>query len=153
MVFVTIPGLVLSIMALSILVSMVLVPMVLKAGLQQDFGAAFDFNFVSEFVSNNFKQFFITGIVMFFVAILAMVAGFAAACVGIYFAMAIVNLMYAHVLWQFYELHLAKGGQPIPLKQEYPPAGFPHDQPPQAHPPQGYPQQYPPQAQPPRKQQ
>lgn len=121
---VVVPFIFVGLLILMIGCSMIMLPMVLKAGLQQDFSAAFDMNFAMDFVKHNFFQFFISGIIMYFLSLVMFVLGALVFCVGAYISMAIVNLMASHLLWQFYEVHLSKGGQPIPLKNTVPPQNF-----------------------------
>lgn len=105
------------IVGVSFLMGMVLVPVSLRAGLQQEFSAAFDMNFAFDFIKNNFGQFIISGIIMYFLSFVITIVGFLALCIGVYFAVSIVYLMATHLMWQLYERHLSLGGQPIPLKQ------------------------------------
>ena len=109
-------------MGISILIGMSMIPLTLKAGLQQDFNAGFDMNFAVEFLTKNFWQLILSAIIMCFVSLVMMVLGLAAVCIGVYFAAAVLNMMASHLLWQFYERHLALGGQPIPLKDTTPPS-------------------------------
>ncbi len=104
--------------AVSVLLALVALPMSLRAGLGMDFGSAFDFGFIKQFVGNVWKQHLLAMVLMIPVSMIAMVVGLLAFCVGIYVTMVIVQLMYTHHLWQSYELHLSKGGQPIRYRRE-----------------------------------
>ena len=97
----------------SVLLGLTLFPMVLRAGWGLDFGSAFDLKFVLQFVGNVWKRFLVTSLLMIPVGFAACFVGMIAACVGIYFTIAVVQLMTAHLAWQHYELHLSKGGQPV----------------------------------------
>ena len=103
---------------ISVLFALVALPMTLRAGLGMDFGSAFDLGFIKQFVGNVWKQHLLAMLLMIPVAMIATVVGLLAFCVGIYFTMVIVQLMYTHQLWQSYELHLSKGGQPIRYRRE-----------------------------------
>ena len=104
--------------AISVLLALVALPMSLRAGLGIEFGSAFDFGFIKQFVGNVWKQHLLAMLLMIPVSMIAMVVGLLAFCVGIYVTMVIVQLMYTHRLWQSYELHLSKGGQPIRYRRE-----------------------------------
>ena len=103
---------------ISVLFALVALPMTLRAGLGMDFGSAFDLGFIKQFVGNVWKQHLLAMLLMIPVSMIATVVGLLAFCVGIYFTMVIVQLMYTHQLWQSYELHLSKGGQPIRYRRE-----------------------------------
>jgi Protein of unknown function (DUF4013) len=92
-------------------------PLALRAGLMQDFGAAFDFGFAMQFVRNTWKEMVLAAIFLMGAALLATLIGVAMLCIGLYFTMSIVAIMQAHLGLQLYELHLDRGGDPIPLKQ------------------------------------
>ena len=50
------------------------------------------------------------------VMFLSQIIGMALLCVGILPASAWAMMVYGHILWQLYELYLARGGEPIPAK-------------------------------------
>jgi hypothetical protein len=104
-------------MAASLALGIVSIPFSLRAGLLQDFGDAFDFGFAKQFVRNTWKEMALCLLFLMVAALLLMFVGMAMLCVGIYFTMSITVLMHAHLILQLYELHLARGGDPIPLKQ------------------------------------
>ena len=102
--------------ALGVLINLVSVPFMLRAGLTQDFGASFDFAFAKQFVRNTWKEMILSGLFLALAGILLYIVGVAMLCVGIFFTMAIAMLMQAHLALQLYELHLARGGDVIPLR-------------------------------------
>lgn len=114
------PLLFLSILGLSLLMQIIAMPLQLRAGLGQDFGAAFNASFVKQFIGNTWKEMILAGIFIFAVALVAEFVGLLMLCVGIVFTMAAVMLAQAHLQWQLYELHLARGGDVIPLKPPKP---------------------------------
>jgi hypothetical protein len=93
-----------------------MLPMVLRASFAQDFGAAFDFAFVKDFFERTRKELVLT--VLFSTAAMLgyMAVGSLVSCVGGVFAMAAYLMTSAHLQWQLYELYLARGGRPIPVK-------------------------------------
>ncbi|MBP89742.1 MAG: hypothetical protein CMJ64_24060 [Planctomycetaceae bacterium] len=110
------PLLIIGSLVFSILVQMFVVPCILRAGLTQDFGAAFDFGFAKQFVSNTWPQMIVTGLFSAATAIVLLMLGLAMMCVGIIFTMPIVVLLQAHLGFQLYEFHLARGGDHIPIQ-------------------------------------
>ena len=124
---ITFPGLFVLIACVSIFSSMILVPVMLRTGLSQEFGEGFNFGFAMEFVGKTWKQIAISSVLMYFFSIVITLLGMLALCIGIYVAIAYLGLVYSHLGWQLYELHLSKGGSPIPLKQ---PTHYVHPVPP-----------------------
>lgn len=113
---IVIPILVCVILVIGIAINMLYVPLMLRAGLMQDFGAAFDFGFAKQFIRNTWKEMILCALFSMVAAILLMIVGMAMLCVGVYFTMSIAILMQAHLVHQLYELHLARGGDAIPMK-------------------------------------
>ena len=98
----------------------VIQPMFLRAGLSQDFGQAFNFSFVKDFCARVWKEMLAFWLFVMVTGMLVALAGFVACFVGMYVAIAVLILAQAHGLFQLYELHLSRGGMPIPLKTEVP---------------------------------
>lgn len=115
---IVLPILVCVIMAIGIAINMFCVPFMLRAGLMQDFGAAFDFGFAKQFVRNTWKEMILCALFSMVAGLLLTIVGVVMLCVGVYFTMSIALLMQAHLVCQLYELHLARGGDVIPLKAE-----------------------------------
>jgi len=97
-----------------------LLPLVLRAGLIQDFGGAFDFGWGIDFLKKTWLE--ITLVLLFLMAtgIGLLLVGFMALCIGMWVALAIVMLAKAHLLYQLYLLYLSRGGTPVPLKMAVP---------------------------------
>jgi hypothetical protein len=106
--------------ALSIGMVIVILPMTLRAGLQQDFGAAFDFAWVKDFVGRTWVEMVLTTLFLMFSSIVVVLLGLLAFCVGMYAGVAVVMLAQAHIMYQLYMLYLSRGGTPIPLKPRLP---------------------------------
>lgn len=104
------------VLTVGVLINLVCVPFMLRAGLTQDFGTSFDFAFAKQFVRNTWKEMILSGLFLAVAGILLYIIGAAMLCIGIFFTIAIAMLMQAHLLLQLYELHLARGGDAIPLK-------------------------------------
>lgn len=102
--------------AVTVATQCAMLPMTLRAALTRELGAAFDFAFVKDVFERTRKELLLT--VLFSMAAML---GFAAVgglivCVGGVFAMAAYLMTSAHLQWQIYELYLARGGRPIPVK-------------------------------------
>ena len=101
----------------SVLAGMIITPMSLAAGLAQEIGPAFKVDFIKDFVGKMWKE-MLLGFLFFMLAsqVLSMV-GLLLFCVGIIPVAAAVGMAYHHMLYQYYEIYLARGGKPIPLKE------------------------------------
>lgn len=99
-----------------VVMQMITVPFMLRAGLTQDFGASFDFGFAKQFIGNTWKELILSGLFLAVAGILLYFVGAAMICIGVFFTVSIAMLMQAHLGLQLYELHLARGGTPIPIK-------------------------------------
>lgn len=109
-------------MALAIGVGLLLTPLALRAGLQQDFAAAFDFGWAMDFVKKTWVEMILSMLFMNLTGLLLELIGLLALCIGIYPAMAIMMMGQTYMLYQLYALYLSRGGIPIPLKPQYPAA-------------------------------
>ena len=99
-------------------VSLVSIPLTLRAGLQQDFAAAFSLDYVKQFVGLMWREMILTSVFLIGTSVLLQFAGMLLCIVGIYPAMAIWMFASVHLHYQLYELYLQRGGTPIPLKDE-----------------------------------
>jgi hypothetical protein len=134
--FGTIPLFILIMSCFWMVIAIVSAPFVLRTGLTQDFGEGFNMSFAREFIGNTWKQIAASTIFMFFFSFVATLAGMVVLCVGMYVAIAYLTLVMSHIGWQTYELHLSKGGTPIPIKSSVPrPVHGHHPQPPVKQPP------------------
>ena len=104
----------------SIAANMLCVPFILRAGLTQDFGASFNVGFAKQFVANTWLEMIVAGMFLMVVGMIFSMLGMVICFVGIYMTMAAVMLCQAHLGYQLYEVHLAKGGEPIPLAPSKP---------------------------------
>jgi hypothetical protein len=104
------------VLGISLLMWLVVIPMVLRAGLAQDFAEGFNLDFIKSFTAKVWREVLMCGLFMMFSGMLLMLVGAIVFCVGMYVAMALVTLAYAHFYFQLYQVYLARGGKPIPLK-------------------------------------
>lgn len=98
------------------LINLVIIPMILRAGLAQDFGTAFNFAFIKDFARKMWKDMLLAGLFLIVVALAAEVLGILLCFVGIFFTIAVVQLAQAHIGMQLYRIYLSRGGEKIPLK-------------------------------------
>jgi hypothetical protein len=103
-------------------IGLLVTPMVLRAGLQQDFGGAFDFGWAFDFVKKTWVEMVLCSLFMQLTGMLLHMLGFLALCIGVYVASAVVMMAHGYFLYQLYSLYLSRGGTPIPLKPQYPAA-------------------------------
>jgi len=102
-------------MALAMALNVLVQPMLLRAALTQQFGQAFQFSFVRDFVQRVGKEMLLAILYQMVVGMLITMVGMIACFVGVYPAIIIVMLMQAHLQFQLYELYRARGGEVIPL--------------------------------------
>lgn len=91
-------------------------PFVLRAGLAQDLGTAFNLGWAKEFVGLVWKELLLWSLVLAGAMVVAYIVGMLLFCVGIYPAIVVCLFANTHFVWQVYELYLRRGGTPIPLK-------------------------------------
>lgn len=112
-----IPFLVLLVLALLIALNVLLVPVLLRAGLAQDFGQAFNFPWIKDFLRKVGWQALLFNLFLIPVGLVLGLAGYAACCFGVIpVAFVLMGPVLAHFHGQLYRMFLAKGGEPIPLK-------------------------------------
>ena len=108
-------------LVLLLLSPLVIMPMSLRAGLMQEFGAAFDFGFVRDFIRRVWVDVLLGQVFLFTTYLVLLPLGLALCCVGIYPLMVLWLFAHTHLVFQLYELYLARGGQEIPLATNAPP--------------------------------
>lgn len=113
--------LVLVMMVLTIGMVLVLTPLMIRAGLSQDFGMAFNFPWIKDFIRKVWLELLLATLFLMVTAIPLMFAGLLAFCIGMFATQAAVMLAQAHIQYQLYDLYLARGGEPILLKTPPPP--------------------------------
>ncbi|MDX1943812.1 MAG: DUF4013 domain-containing protein [Pirellulaceae bacterium] len=94
----------------------ILTPVYLRAGLTQDFAGTFKFRWWGDFLRRVWLETLLVNLFSLLASGVLITLGCAVLCVGVLFTGAIASLMAAHLNWQLYELYLARGGEPIPLK-------------------------------------
>lgn len=100
-----------------VLFTLVLLPFLLRAGLSQDFATAFNFAFVIDFIRTTWLEMILAQLFLTISGVFVATIGLLLCCVGVYPAATLVMLAQAHIYFQLYQLYLARGGTPIPLKE------------------------------------
>ncbi|HSJ00818.1 MAG: DUF4013 domain-containing protein [Verrucomicrobium sp.] len=122
--FATIMGLILSLISLVLYVAviagltMVMIPLSVRSTLTQDFMQSFDIPWLKQFILMMWKDMLIVALALVGIYIVLSIAGFAALCIGIFFAIALFYFAWHHLAWQTYKLYLSRGGQPVPVSQK-----------------------------------
>lgn len=96
--------------------SIVLLPLLLRAGLTQDFAAAFDFGFIKDFIAKTWLECILAYLFFMLGNFVVTLAGMCLCFVGVYPASVVGMLAHTHFHYQLYEIYLSRGGRPIPLK-------------------------------------
>lgn len=94
----------------------VFLPFMLRAGLSQDLGTAFNVAWVMEFIRLVWKEMLLGFLALGAAFIPVYFLGLAMLCIGVYPAIAAWFYASTHFNWQLYEIFLERGGTPIPLK-------------------------------------
>lgn len=103
-------------LASMLVVLLVSTPMMLRAGLTQEFGEAFRFDWVKDFIGRTLKEMILFYLFLIAGQMLLMMVGSLLFCVGAWFAAAWGAMAQAHMFFQLYRLYLARGGEPLTLK-------------------------------------
>jgi hypothetical protein len=93
--------------------SMLLVALILRSGLAQDFAAAFQFDWIKDFISKMWLEMLVSGLFLVATALVLEMIGLLALCVGLFFVLPLLLMAYAHILYQLYAVYLSRGGQPV----------------------------------------
>lgn len=115
---IVIPVVFIGLIVFSMVLTVFLVPMMLRAGLSQDIGQAFQFGWLKDFVRRMWLETILISLFMVVTSSLVVFIGMAIFCVGVIPAAMLTNLASAYLVFQLYELFLARGGEPIPLKDD-----------------------------------
>lgn len=92
--------------------------MCLRAGLAQDFMAAFEFGAVQEFVSLMWLEMLLESLFLMIAGPILFLAGFIVCFIGVYISAAILMMAQAHLFYyQLYVIYLARGGTPVRFKE------------------------------------
>jgi hypothetical protein len=103
-------------MAVLVVIQIVTTPVVLKASLSGDAGALFDVRFLADFLRRTWREMFLEMTWLLVTTPVVFLFGLLFFFIGVYPAMALVQMADAHTSWQLYEIYLARGGEPIRLK-------------------------------------
>jgi hypothetical protein len=92
--------------------------------LSQDIGESFKFGWIKDFIGRVWKEQLLASLFLVVTGAVLGLVGIALCCIGVYPAMAIMMLAQAHLYFQLYKLYLARGGEPVKMKDPYagPPA-------------------------------
>jgi len=90
-------------------------PLTIAASITQDFASAFNLRRLKSFVLLMWPEMLVSMLFVWLVSIVLMLAGMAAACVGIYFTIPLIYFVNTHLDWQLNLLYVARGGEPISL--------------------------------------
>ena len=98
---------------LSILMAILLGPITIRAMICQDFQKAFDIGWCVSFIKLTFWEVAVSTLVFMLLGLAIYFAGLALLCVGIVPAIGLLSGAVMHLLAQWYELFLSRGGEPV----------------------------------------
>src|SRR5262249_37041567 len=104
----------------AVLLPLLILPMVLRAGLTEDFSAAFSWDFIRDFTGKTWKEIVLADLFVFAAGRVLFPAGAAVMGVGGYAVAALLAFVQHHLWYQIYELYLQRGGTPIPFRTARP---------------------------------
>jgi hypothetical protein len=110
-------------------------PMMLRAGITQELGAAFDFRWVNDFVSKMWVETILSALFLFFsvFSVVLVTCGIGGIVLG-----PMMPFVSTYLMYQLYSLYLSRGGTPIPFKPRMPAAPAGYASPPSYAPPPQY---------------
>jgi hypothetical protein len=88
-------------------------PFTVGASITQDFGRAFNFGFVKQFVGKVWMELILSALFMSVAFFVLLLAGALACFIGIYATLPISLFAWHHLEKQLYELYLSRGGEPL----------------------------------------
>ena len=113
---IVIPSMIIFLLVLTVAMMLLLTPVLMRAGLSQDFVQAFKFNWIKDFIQRMWLETILVNLFVIFTSLLLVPLGCVFFCYpGLMIATAL-SIAGANLNWQLYELYLARGGEPIPLK-------------------------------------
>jgi hypothetical protein len=99
-----------------ILLYLVMVPMSLRAGLAQDFKAAFSWPFIRDYISRMWAPTLLSELFLAATGTVLVLVGLLLFCVPLYPAAALVQFARAYLWYELYQLYLERGGTAIALQ-------------------------------------
>lgn len=99
----------------TVLLSVIAAPITIRAMVCQDFQESLDLAWNFNFVKFMFTEMVVSGFVFIVLSVLIFAVGNLALCVGAIPASGIIMGGYVHLLAQWYEVYLSRGGEPAPM--------------------------------------
>jgi hypothetical protein len=103
------------IFAAVVALTLILKPIMLRAAITQDFGQAFNFRFIKDFIARTWVEQIVSLLFLMFAGITLGIIGMVAFCLGIYLVVPLMTFAQWHLERQLYDLYLARGGEPVPV--------------------------------------
>jgi hypothetical protein len=113
---IVIPVVIIGFLSLIVAVMTCVRPLMLRAGLSQDFAQTVKFPWLMDFLRRMWRELLLINLFHIVLSLALLPAGLLLCCIGMVFLSAFLAIAGAHFDWQLYELYLARGGEPIPLK-------------------------------------
>ncbi len=113
---------VLLVIAAGCAITLVLRPLMLRAAITQDFGQAFNFRFIKDFIARTWVEQLVSILFLVFAGITLMIIGMFAICLGTYLVIPLMTFAQWHLERQIYDLYLARGGEPVTISAKLEPA-------------------------------
>lgn len=119
--------------AMVVLPMILLCPLMLRLGLSQNLAVGFNLKWCGDFLRRMWVEIVLSTLFVLMTATVLTSLGCVFVLIGSYVAWAWATMANAHLSWQIYEIYLARGGEPVPLKPKQlasPPYRYPESGPP-----------------------
>ena len=100
-------------MVMAVLANLLLAPLALRAYALQDFGRAFAFRWVRDFIGRMWREMLLVFLFNVASGIVLSLAGYMLLCVGVYFTIGIAMFSAAHLQRQMLDIFVQRGGEPL----------------------------------------
>lgn len=111
--------------ALILIVSVAPIPLMLRVGITKNVKDMFEIRWALSFFRKVWWELLITGLVLYLAMVPLLIMGLLACVIGLWFVMTWLYFVGFRLLLQLYEIFLARGGEPIPLRLRPAPALMP----------------------------
>jgi hypothetical protein len=113
---IVVPLVIITFAAFLLALQVLMTPFLIRGGLSQNFGLMADFRWVVHYLCAMWVETTLVSLFLLFASVAFSLLGCLLFCVGLFAVGPLMAMAHAHLHRQLYELFLARGGQPIPLR-------------------------------------
>lgn len=104
--------------AAACMLTLIIRPLMLRAAITQDFGQAFNFRFIKDFISRTWVEQLLSIFFLVVAGIVLLIIGMFAICLGTYLVIPLLTFAQWHLERQIYDLYIARGGEPVTISSK-----------------------------------